>query len=55
MPAEPVQEDEDAELSASVEKLAAAGILDSPDYWAAGKYSAATVRLLLIKMAAAMN
>lgn len=55
VPAEPVQEDEDAELSAAVEKLAAAGILDSPDYWAAGKYSAATVRLLLIKMAAAMN
>ena len=55
VPAEPVQEDEDAELSAAVEKLAAAGILDSPDFWAAGKYSAATVRLLLIKMAAAMN
>ena len=48
------QEEGDAELSAAVEKLAAAGVIDSPDYWAAGKYSAATVRLLLIKMAAAI-
>lgn len=48
------QEGEDVELSAAVEKLAAAGIIDSPEYWAAGKYSAATVRLLLIKMAAAI-
>ena len=48
------QEGEDVELSAAVEKLAAVGIIDSPEYWAAGKYSAATVRLLLIKMAAAI-
>ena len=48
------QEGEDPELSAAVAKLAAAGIIDSPEYWAAGKYSAATVRLLLIKMAAAI-
>ena len=48
------QEGEDLELSAAVAKLAAAGIIDSPEYWAAGKYSAATVRLLLIKMAAAI-
>ena len=45
----------DVELSAAVEKLAAEGIIDSPEYWAAGKYSAATVRLLLIKMAAALG
>ena len=53
-PEEPSQEAGDPELSAAVEKLAAAGIIDSPEYWAAGKYSAATVRLLLIKMAAAI-
>ncbi len=53
--AEEAQESQgDVELSAAVEKLAAAGIIDSPEYWAAGKYSAATVRLLLIKMAAAI-
>ncbi len=53
--AEETQESQgDVELSAAVEKLAAAGIIDSPEYWAAGKYSAATVRLLLIKMAAAI-
>lgn len=54
-PEEPSQEAGDPELSAAVEKLAAAGIIDSPEYWAAGKYSAATVRLLLIKVASAMN
>ena len=54
--AEEAQESQgDVELSAAVEKLVAAGIIDSPDYWAAGKYSAATVRLLLIKMAAALG
>ena len=53
--AEEAQESQgDVELSAAVAKLAAAGIIDSPEYWAAGKYSAATVRLLLIKMAAAI-
>ena len=41
-------------LEQAVEKLAAEGIIDSPDYWKAGNYSAATVEKLLVKMAAAL-
>ena len=43
------------ELEAAVDALAAAGIIDSPDYWKGGNYSAETVRLLLVKMAAALK
>lgn len=44
-----------SELEDAVDKLAAAGIIDSPDYWKAGDYSANTVRMLIIKMAAALD
>ena len=42
---------EPTDLEKAVDKLVAAKIIDSPDYWKAGSYSAETVRLLLIKMA----
>jgi len=45
---------EPSALEKAVDKLAAAGIIDSPDYWKAGNYSAGTVEKLLIKMAAAI-
>ena len=41
-------------LSEAVDKLAAKGILDSPDYWKGGFYSAENVQALLIKVAAAI-
>lgn len=45
---------EPTELEKAVDKLAAAGIIDSPDRWKSGNYTANTVQLLLIKMAAAI-
>lgn len=45
---------EPSALEKAVDKLAAAGIIDSPDYWKEGNYSAATVEKLLVKMAAAI-
>ena len=42
----------DAELSAAVDKLAAKGLIDSPDYWKGGDYSAENVQALIIKWAA---
>lgn len=46
---------EKSDLEKAVEKLAQAGIIDSPDYWKTGNYTANTVQLLLIKMAAAIK
>ena len=43
-----------SELDTAVDKLAAAGLIDSPDYWKAGDYSAENVRALLIKWAASL-
>ena len=42
----------DAELSAAVDKLAAKGLINSPDYWKGGDYSAENVQALIIKWAA---
>ena len=44
----------DAELSAAVDKLAAKGLINSPDYWKGGVYSAANVQALLKKWAASL-
>ncbi|MPN01016.1 hypothetical protein SDC9_148215 [bioreactor metagenome] len=44
----------DLELSRAVDKLAKAGIINSPDYWMEGNYSAENVRTLLIKFAGRM-
>ena len=44
----------DAELSAAVDKLAAKGLINSPDYWKGGVYSAANVQALIIKWAASL-
>ena len=44
----------DEELEKAVDVLAAAGIIDSPDRWKALEYTDTSVRLLLIKMAAAL-
>ena len=41
-----------SELDAAVDKLAAAGLINSPDYWKGGVYSAANVQALIIKWAA---
>ena len=41
-----------SELDAAVDKLSAAGLIDSPDYWKGGTYSADNVKELLIKWAA---
>ena len=41
-----------SELDAAVDKLAAAGLIDSPDYWKGGDYSAENVQALIIKWAA---
>ena len=41
-----------SELDAAVDKLSAAGLIDSPDYWKGGEYSADNVKALLIKWAA---
>ena len=46
---------ETTELEKAVDKLAEAGIIDSPAYWKAGSYTANTVQLLLIKMATAIQ
>lgn len=40
-----------SELEAAVDKLAAAGLINRPDYWKAGDYSAENVHHLLIKWA----
>lgn len=46
----------DDELAAACEKLAAKGIIDSPDYWKKGKgYSDSTVVLLIKKFAKAIK
>ncbi|MGM9356385.1 N-acetylmuramoyl-L-alanine amidase [Flavonifractor plautii] len=44
----------DAELSAAVDKLAAKGLINSPDYWKGGDYSAKNVQALIIKWAASL-
>ena len=44
----------DAQLSAAVDKLAAKGLINSPDYWKDGVYSAANVQALLKKWAASL-
>ena len=44
-----------SDLEKAVDKLAGAGIIDSPAYWKTGSYTQATVEKLLIKMAAAMK
>ena len=43
-----------SELDAAVDKLSAAGLIDSPDYWKGGTYSADNVKELLIKWAASI-
>ena len=43
-----------SELDAAVDKLAAAGLINSPDYWKGGVYSAANVQALIIKWAASL-
>ena len=43
-----------SELGAAVDKLAAAGLINSPDYWKGGVYSAANVQALIIKWAASL-
>ena len=48
------QADDVSELDAAVDKLAAAGLINSPDYWKAGDYSAENVQALLIKWAASL-
>lgn len=50
-----VSQDRDTELEAAVDALAAAGVIDSPDRWKALEYTDASVRALIIKMAAALN
>ena len=46
--------DDVAELDTAVDKLADAGLINSPDYWKAGDYSAENVQALLIKWAASL-
>ena len=43
-----------SELDTAVDKLSAAGLIDSPDYWKGGTYSADNVKALLIKWAASI-
>ena len=43
-----------SELGTAVDKLAAAGLINSPDYWKGGVYSAANVQALIIKWAASL-
>ena len=43
-----------SELDTAVDKLAGAGLIDSPDYWKGGTYSADNVKALLIKWAASL-
>ena len=45
-------QDKDTELEAAVDALAAAGVIDSPDRWKALEYTDASVRTLIVKMAA---
>ena len=45
------REEPESELEAAVDKLAGAGLINSPDYWKAGDYSATNVHHLLIKWA----
>ena len=44
-----------SELEAAVDKLAAAGIIDSPGRWKELDFTENSVRLLIIKMAAALK
>ena len=46
--------DDVSELDTAVDKLADAGLINSPDYWKAGDYSAENVQALLIKWAASL-
>lgn len=46
---------EPSELDAAVDKLAAAGIIDSPGRWKDLDFTANSVRMLIIKMAAALK
>lgn len=48
------EETEVSELDKAVDKLAAAGLINSPDYWKGGVYSAENVQALLIKWAASL-
>ena len=47
--------DDVSELDTAVDKLADAGLINSPDYWKAGDYSAENVQALLIKWAASLG
>ncbi|WP_312282022.1 D-Ala-D-Ala carboxypeptidase family metallohydrolase, partial [Oscillibacter sp.] len=42
---------EESELDKAVDKLAAAGVIDSPDRWKSGNWTKRAVELLIIKMA----
>ena len=44
-----------SELDTAVDKLYAAGLIDSPDYWKTGDYSAENVQALIIKWAASLG
>ncbi len=55
VPQTPQEPAVDEELEKAVDVLAAAGIIDSPDRWKALEYTDTSVRLLLIKMAAALD
>lgn len=46
---------EDSELDAAVDKLVSAGIIDSPDRWKQLEITENSVRMLIIKMAAALK
>lgn len=48
------EETEVSELDKAVDKLAAAKLINSPDYWKGGVYSAENVQALLIKWAASI-
>ena len=55
VPQTPQEPAADEELEKAVNVLTAAGIIDSPDRWKALEYTDTSVRLLLIKMAAALD
>ena len=44
-----------SDLDTAVDKLAAAGIIDSPDRWKRMDFTENSVRMLLIKMAATLK
>ena len=44
-----------SELDTAVDKLATAGLINSPDYWKGGDYSVENVQALLIKWAASLD